>query len=206
MFMEYLDGGCLTPIVENPNLDIPENIIAFILRETLEGIYQLHKRGIIHRDIKSDNVLIERDGSDIKLTDFGYSCQLTQEKRMRESRVGTLYWMAPEIIKGNNVYGEKWDIWSLGIFAFELAEGVPPFPKKGQQRTSYHILSKPPPKLKDQKKWSSNFHSFIEIWMVKDPEKRPNASELLNHPFLWEFDYEEVKQEYIGLYFYFYSI
>lgn len=197
LFMEYLDGGCLTPIVENFKLNIPENIIAFILRETLEGLYQLHKHGIIHRDIKSDNVLIEKEGASIKLTDFGYSCQLTQEKRMRESRVGTLYWMAPEIIKGAERYDERCDIWSLGVFAFELAEGVPPFPKKGQQRTIYYILSKPPPKLRDQEKWSDNFHSFIECCMVKDPDLRPTAKELLDHPFLADFDYEQVKQEYL---------
>lgn len=197
LFMEYLDGGCLTPIVENYNLKIPENVIAFILKEVLEGIAQLHKRGIIHRDIKSDNVLIDRAGSSIKLTDFGYSWQLTQEKRMRESRVGTLYWMAPEIIKGTNLYDERWDIWSLGVFAFELAEGVPPFPKKGQQKTIYHILSKPPPKLSKKKKWSENFHSFIEACMVKDPEARPKAYELLKHPFVNDFDYEQFKQEYI---------
>jgi serine/threonine protein kinase len=52
-------------------------------------------------------VLIDRETGDIKLTDFGYSCQLTQEKRMRESRVGTLYWMAPEVLKGNNQYDER---------------------------------------------------------------------------------------------------
>lgn len=107
MFMEFMDGGCLTPVVENYKLKIPEHVIAFILREVLEGIAQLHKRGIVHRDIKSDNVLIEKEGANIKLTDFGYSCQLTQEKRMRESRVGTLYWMAPEVLKGESKYDER---------------------------------------------------------------------------------------------------
>lgn len=175
LFMEYMDGGCLTPVVEDFKLDIPETVIAFILREVLEGIAALHKVGIIHRDIKSDNVLIEREGAAIKLTDFGYAWQLTQEKRMRESRVGTLYWMAPEILKGSTQYDERWDIWSLGVFAFELAECLPPFPKKNQSKTIYSILSKPPPKLKDQEKWSDDFHSFIENWMIKDPEERPSG-------------------------------
>lgn len=73
LFMEYMDGGCLTPVVEDYKLDIPETVIAFILREVLEGIAKLHKMGIIHRDIKSDNVLIDRDGAAIKITDFGYA-------------------------------------------------------------------------------------------------------------------------------------
>lgn len=63
----------MTPIVEELKEPIPEKAIAFILRETLEGIAQLHKRGIIHRDIKSDNVLINKFDSSIKITDFGYS-------------------------------------------------------------------------------------------------------------------------------------
>ena len=197
LFMEYLDGGWLTPIVEGLKEPIPEKAIAFILRETLEGIAQLHKRGIIHRDIKSDNVLINKFDSSIKITDFGYSWQLTQEKRLRESRVGTLYWMAPEVLKGNTEYGAKWDIWSLGVFAFELAEGYPPFPKKGQQRTIYNILSKPPPKLKDQDSWSEEFHSFIEHCMIKDHEDRPSAVELLKHPFVSDFDYDDIKKEYM---------
>ena len=197
LFMEFLDGGCLTPVVEDFKLDIPENVIAYIITEVLQGIVSLHKRGIVHRDIKSDNVLIERDGAAIKLTDFGYSCQLTQEKRLRESRVGTLYWMAPEILKGNWAYDERCDIWSLGVFAFELAEGVPPFPKKGQQKTIYHILSKPAPELKNKKKWSEEFQSFISYCMIKDPEERPKAKQLLKHPFINELDYEEAQQEYI---------
>jgi len=198
MVMDYLDGGCLTPVVEDMNLDIPENVIGYILRETLQGIYSLHKRGIIHRDIKSDNILIEKDTAAIKLTDFGYSCQLTQEKRMRESRVGTLYWMAPELLKGDNKYNEKWDIWSLGVFAFELAQGFPPFPKKGTQKTIYHILSRPSPTLAVPEKWSDLFNSFIECWMVKDYNDRPSAAELLLHPFINEkFDYETAKQDYM---------
>lgn len=70
--------------------------------------------------------------------------------------------MAPEVIKGAELYDERCDIWSLGVFAFELAEGVPPFPKKGQQRTIYNILTKPPPTLKNKDKWSEEFNSFIE--------------------------------------------
>jgi len=169
LFMEYLDGGCLTPVVEDFKLDIPENVIAYIIKEVLDGIVSLHRRGIVHRDIKSDNVLIERDGAAIKLTDFGYSCQLTQEKRLRESRVGTLYWMAPEILKGNWAYDERCDIWSLGVF----------------------------PELKDKKKWSEEFQSFISNCMIKDPEERPTSKQLLKHPFLKGLDYEEAQQDYI---------
>ena len=79
----------------------------------------------MHRDIKSDNILVNSKG-DIKLADFGYSAQLTQEKKARQTKVGTIYWMAPELIKGKTSYDSKVDIWSFGIFAIELADGEPP--------------------------------------------------------------------------------
>ena len=104
--------------------------------------------------------------------------------------------MAPEVLKGSTQYDQRCDIWSIGVFAFELAEGVPPFPKKGQQRTIYNILTKAPPKLKQDDAWSENFHSFIEDCMTKDPEERPTAKQLLKHPFM-DFDWDEYKQEYL---------
>ena len=87
-----------------------------------------HKLNIIHRDIKSDNVLVNENG-DIKLVDFGYSVMLTEQNQSRKSRVGTVCWMPPELIRASELskYGPKIDIWSLGIFALELAQGEPPW-------------------------------------------------------------------------------
>ena len=80
----------------------------------------------MHRDLKSDNILATYDG-DIKLADFGFAVQLTKESNKRNSKVGTVCWMAPEIVLGQDKYDNKVDIWSLGIFAMELAEGDPPY-------------------------------------------------------------------------------
>lgn len=85
----------------------------------------LHSRHIIHRDIKSDNLLLSRNG-DIKLGDFGYAAQLTRERKKRNSKVGTVCWMAPEVIKGKDMYTEKVDVWSLGIMILEFVFGEPP--------------------------------------------------------------------------------
>ena len=72
VIIELMDLGAFTDICEENPGKIPEKVIAYILRKTLEGLLFLHSRGIVHRDIKSDNILLNRKG-DIKLADFGYA-------------------------------------------------------------------------------------------------------------------------------------
>lgn len=126
IFLELMDCGALTDYVGNDRSVLTEEVCSYILLQTVRGLFALHKRNIMHRDIKSDNILINSKG-DIKLADFGYSAQLTKEKAGRKTRVGTIYWMAPELIKGKKNYDSKVDIWSFGIFALELADGEPPY-------------------------------------------------------------------------------
>lgn len=117
-----------------------ENALKFVLRQTLVGLAYLHSRHIVHRDIKSDNILTNAEGA-CKLADFGYSAQLTQEKNGRDSKVGTLCWMAPELIKGERKYDTKIDVWSFGIFAFELANGTPPYLRQAKSRQIINIIT-----------------------------------------------------------------
>ncbi len=155
IFLEFMDAGCLTPIVEERKGNITEGVCAYILYQTIRGLYSLHKRNIVHRDIKSDNILVSENG-DLKLADFGYAAQLTQEKSKRSSKVGTVCWMAPELIKGKTQYDIKVDIWSFGIFALELADGEPPYISEPQQKVLYLIVTKDAPRLQNSK-WSATF-------------------------------------------------
>lgn len=123
LFIEYMDAGCLTDILEAGFFNIfTENIVQYLIYEVLQALKYLHSRHIIHRDIKSDNVLLGNNG-EIKIGDFGYAAQLTKERRKRNSKVGTVCWMAPEIIRASEDYTEKVDIWSLGIMILELVYG-----------------------------------------------------------------------------------
>lgn len=125
IFVEIMDDA-LTGFIETLHNSYSENVCKYLLKKTLEGLNFLHQRHIIHRDIKSDNILVSIKG-DVKLADFGYSVQLTQQIAARASKVGTVCWMAPELIKGERKYNTKIDIWSFGIFAMELANGDPPY-------------------------------------------------------------------------------
>ena len=138
----------MTEFIQRMRSTYSENSCKYILRQTLLGLQFLHQRHIIHRDIKSDNILIDEEGS-VKLADFGYSAQLTTERDARSSKVGTVCWMAPELIKGERRYDTKIDIWSFGIFAMEIANGDPPYISEPQHRVIMNIVKKNPPPLEE---------------------------------------------------------
>jgi len=177
--MEYLPGGCLTDLLR---INLPEDQIAALLKETLKALVFLHDLHVIHRDIKSDNLLITREG-EIKLVDFGFTCLLSKQRPLRKSVVGTPYWMAPEVTKGQS-YDVSCDIWSLGVMSLELAEGVVPRLDLEPIRALFVIAHEPPPSFKQPEKWSEEFKSFVDNCLQKEANKRPTAKQLLEHPFM----------------------
>jgi serine/threonine protein kinase len=121
--LEYIHGGPLTEVL-GPTINFPEPAIAYVCKQILMGLACLHRQHRLHRDIKSDNILADFNGA-VKIADFGFAAGLTEEQDKRKSVVGTPYWMAPELIRGQE-YDAKVDVWSTGITAIEMAEGEPP--------------------------------------------------------------------------------
>ncbi|KAG5284807.1 hypothetical protein AALO_G00030700 [Alosa alosa] len=184
--MEFCGGGSLQDIyhVTGP---LKERQIAYVSRETLQGLHYLHQMGKMHRDIKGANILLTERG-DVKLADFGVAAEINASVSKRKSFIGTPYWMAPEVaaVEKKGGYNQLCDIWAVGITAIELAELQPPMFDLHPMR-ALMVMSKSsfqPPKLKEKTKWSAEFHNFVKAALTKSPRRRPTAEKLLQHAFV----------------------
>ncbi|NXJ53730.1 MYO3B protein, partial [Spizaetus tyrannus] len=190
LVLELCNGGSVTELVKGllkcgQRLD--EAIISYILYGALLGLQHLHNNRIIHRDVKGNNILLTTEGG-VKLVDFGVSAQLTSTRLRRNTSVGTPFWMAPEVIACEQQYDYSYDarcdVWSLGITAIELGDGDPPLFDMHPVKTLFKIPRNPPPTLLHPEKWCRGFNHFISQCLIKDFEKRPSVTHLLEHPFI----------------------
>lgn len=178
--MEFMSGGTLADLLSVGPIEEP--VIAYICREVLQGLADLHDLKRVHRDIKSDNTLLDLDGR-VKVADFGFCAELTKTSGKRNTVVGTPFWMAPEVIRGSD-YDTKVDVWSTGILALESAERHPPHLDCPPIRAMFLIATQGAPPLSQPDKWSKNMQDFIKSCCAPNPANRPDAKTALEHPFL----------------------
>ncbi|XP_027027889.2 serine/threonine-protein kinase PAK 6 [Tachysurus fulvidraco] len=180
VIMEYLQGGALTNIVSETRLS--EEQIATVCEAVLQALAYLHSQGVIHRDIKSDSILLSLDGR-IKLSDFGFCAQISKDIPKRKSLVGTPYWMAPEVIS-KSPYGTEVDVWSMGIMVVEMVDGEPPYFSETPVVAMKRLRDEPPPTIRNIQQVSPMLKDFLDRMLTRDPVERASATDLLEHPFL----------------------
>ncbi|KAI8826612.1 kinase-like domain-containing protein [Fimicolochytrium jonesii] len=179
---DYCAAGSVSDCMELTERTMTERQLGIILASALEGLEFLHGRGVVHRDLKCANILLT-DNGEVKIADFGVSERLTVAIGARKTVVGTPYWMSPEVIIGDG-YGCEADIWSIGITAIEMADGVPPLHTLHPMRAMFKIPYLPPPSVQDPTRFSAEFIDFLSKCLTKDPKSRLTATQLLAHPFV----------------------
>ncbi|PNH04859.1 Spindle assembly checkpoint kinase [Tetrabaena socialis] len=166
-----------------------------VLQPLLTALHYLHGQGIVHRDIKPENILFT-EGNRLKLADFGLAISLREERP--NTRAGTLDYMAPEVLMCRTKttpdnfkddptsahYATSADVWAVGVFAYELLVGIPPFRAEQAEVTAYHVLHTP---VTLPETFSGLAADFISRALHKEPESRLTVLEMLHHPWITMF-------------------
>ncbi|XP_068031948.1 serine/threonine-protein kinase PAK 3-like [Anomalospiza imberbis] len=175
LVMEYMDGGTLSDVISKTHMS--EREIAAISQECLQGLDFLHSNHVIHRDVRSSNILLRTDGS-VKLADFGLFAQHTPEQSRWSSVAGTSGWMAPEVVTGQ-AYGPKVDIGSFGIVGIEMVEREVPYWNETPVLPQLLIATRGTPKLQQPNRFSPCLRDFLSCCLQTDEARRWSAKELL---------------------------
>ncbi|XP_021817531.1 mitogen-activated protein kinase kinase kinase ANP1-like isoform X2 [Prunus avium] len=183
ILLEFVPGGSISSLLGKFG-SFPEAVIRTYTKQLLLGLEYLHKNGIMHRDIKGANILVDNKGC-IKLADFGASKQVVELATISgaKSMKGTPYWMAPEVILQTG-HSFSADIWSVGCTVIEMATGKPPWSQQYQEVAAlFHIgTTKSHPPIPEHLSFEAK--DFLLKCLQKEPNLRPVASELLQHPFV----------------------
>ncbi|KAJ2671240.1 ATP binding [Coemansia sp. RSA 1085] len=190
IFLEYVSGGSVSSALASYGM-FPESLVRTYTAQIIEGLAYLHGQGIIHRDIKGGNVLIDQDGS-VKISDFGISKRVDEvvaaaatKAGRRASLQGSVFWMAPEVVKDTH-YTVKGDVWGLGCLVIEMMTGNHPFPDLDQMQALYTIGQRGRPQIPSDA--SSVARDFLEKALQVDLDARPTATDLISHEFVTEFE------------------
>ena len=197
IIMEYCTGGDLFQKINElaeKDQSFSEKEAVKIFKQLISAVSYCHSQGICHRDLKPDNIIFlnKEPNSQIKVIDFGLSKIFGEikpimkgnkiEKNIMSLRVGTAYYMSPEVLQGN--YDNKCDIWSCGVILYILLCGYPPFDGDSENDIYKAILKKKYSFPEEEWKSVSDEAKDLINHMLCDPDKRYNAENVLNHPWI----------------------
>mmetsp|Transcript_58802 Transcript_58802/g.172569 ORF Transcript_58802/g.172569 Transcript_58802/m.172569 type:complete len:545 (+) Transcript_58802:234-1868(+) len=176
LVLEMLEGGDVLDRLHEAE-HLTERLAMRVVKQVLEAIQYMHSNGMVHRDIKPDNIVFESvDRDQVKLIDFGLCCEWHEGMAPMMRRCGTEFYMAPEVHEGS--YTNKVDIWSLGAAAHAMLTGQVIGRRRDGSASFGPLLSRCSPQCQH----------FVEALLAKDPERRPTAKQALDHPWLEESD------------------
>ncbi|KAK8109318.1 MAP kinase kinase kinase [Apiospora sp. TS-2023a] len=182
IFLEYISGGSIGSCLRKHG-KFEEPVVSSLTRQALSGLAYLHREGILHRDLKADNILLDLDGT-CKISDFGISKKTDDiyGNDKTNSMQGSVFWMAPEVIRSQGEgYSAKVDIWSLGCVVLEMFAGRRPWSKEEAVGAIYKIANGETPPIADEvrKDISPYALGFMLDCFTVDPRERPTAERLL---------------------------
>lgn len=184
IFLEYISGGSIGSCYRKHG-KFEENLVSSLTKQTLEGLAYLHHEGVLHRDLKADNILLDIDGT-CKISDFGISKKTDNIYGTDKSNnmQGSVFWMAPEVVQGQG-YSAKVDIWSLGCVVLEMFQGKRPWSKEEGIGAIYKLGNNMAPPIPDDvsSSISAGAVGFILDCFTIDPSERPTAETLKRHQF-----------------------
>lgn len=182
IFLEYVSGGSIGHLLRKYGR-LDEDVAKFLTIQMFQGLSYIHSKGLLHCDLKADNLLLETNGI-LKISDFGIS-KSTQDLTSKMAFQGTIFWMAPEIINDKK-YDKKVDIWSSGCVLIEMFTGDRPWKSFEIEAVLYKLGREkvvPPIPKEIRSTMSAESKDFIRSCLQIDPKERPEARELLREPF-----------------------
>uniref|UniRef100_A0AAQ5Y5Y3 Citron Rho-interacting kinase n=1 Tax=Amphiprion ocellaris TaxID=80972 RepID=A0AAQ5Y5Y3_AMPOC len=198
--MEYLPGGDLMSLLNRYEDQFDESMAQFYLAELVEAIHAVHQLGYVHRDVKPENILIDRTGH-IKLADFGSAARLTTNKTVAAPTVpvGTQDFLSPEVLAAMNggsqsTYGVECDWWSLGVIAYEMIYGRSPFSESTSTKTIHNILNfQRYLKFPEESRGSKQFVDLVQS-LLCGAKERLGFQGLRCHSFFSSVDWNNLRQ------------
>ncbi|KAK1333702.1 hypothetical protein QTO34_006088 [Cnephaeus nilssonii] len=178
LVMEHVRGGDLREHLENHG-PLSERQARAAFRQVVSALRYCHQRGIAHRDLKPDNILLDEDGT-WKLADFGFSRKVSDDCKL-STFCGTFHYLAPELLQREPYDGRRADVWSLGVTLYRTVTGTVPFHADSFAKMRDQVLAgqfEVPPFMTRKGK------HFLRTLLTVDPSQRPTLDEVMQHPWL----------------------